>query len=108
MRPGVENYRFVSVGRCRMSDSITTQLDAPYAQQPATRAAARRVLDRLGAADLIGILGLDDVPEPEPKPVCGICGQPLSVNVSRGGCRKTPDCRRVTRRRLRDLAGGAS
>jgi hypothetical protein len=42
---------------------LDQHLDRPYARQPATRAAAVRVLERLGAADLIPMLGLDDADE---------------------------------------------
>jgi hypothetical protein len=56
-----------------MSDSVTTRLDAPYAQQPETRAAAVRALVRLGAADLLDMLGLVDVPERDLQ-ACPVCG----------------------------------
>jgi hypothetical protein len=59
-----------------MGESITTRLDAPYGQQPETRAAAVRVMQRLGATDLIEILGLDDTPAEDPN-LCPDCQQPL-------------------------------
>lgn len=45
-----------------MSDSLTTRLDTPYAQQPETRAAALRYLERTGNLDVATILGLVDDP----------------------------------------------
>ena len=45
-----------------MSDSLTTRLDVPYAQQPETRAAAVRYLERTGNADVAVILGLVEDP----------------------------------------------
>lgn len=75
-----------------MSDSITTHLDAPYGQQPETRAAARRVLDRLGATDLLDMLGLDDTPPPEPAPIvtCPTC---RNIAPKHGVCRRSRQCR---------------
>jgi len=72
-----------------MGESITTRLDEPYNQQPATRAAAVRVLQRLGAADLIEILGLDDTPPP-PGPT------PTGTNHGDGTLRCSK-CRHRTR-----------
>jgi hypothetical protein len=80
-----------------VSDSVTTKLDVPYGQQPETRAAARRVLARRGAADLFDILGLVD-PEPAPRfaddgrRLCPNCGQPLPSD-GRTSCRRAP-CRK--------------
>lgn len=48
-----------------MSDDLQNRLDRPYAQQPATLAAAARYLTRTDNADLLPMLGLAD-PEPEP------------------------------------------
>lgn len=45
-----------------MSDSLTTRLDTPYAQQPETRAAAVRYLERTGNLDVAMALGLVDDP----------------------------------------------
>lgn len=59
-----------------MSDAVVTRLDKPYAQQPETRAAATRYLERTGNADLLGPLGLVD--EPPPSPVCPVCGRRLT------------------------------
>lgn len=73
-----------------MSDSVTTKLDVPYGQQPETRAAAVRVLERLGAIDLIEMLGLGDVPEStEPagdRPLCRNCNRPVALD---GRCRRS-------------------
>lgn len=78
-----------------MSDSLTTRLDVPYAQQPETRAAARRYLERSGNADVIAILGLDDA-QPDPpayesrggKLYCRVCERRVQ---SDGVCRRA-DC----------------
>lgn len=72
-------------------DFVTTRLDAPYAQQPATRAAAARVLERLGATDLLEILGLVE-PKPEPVPEPKRCSRG-HVLPSHGICRRSEDCR---------------
>jgi hypothetical protein len=58
-----------------VSDAVVTRLDRPYAQQPETRAAATRYLERTGNADLLAALGLGD-DEPPPSP-CPVCGRPL-------------------------------
>jgi hypothetical protein len=79
-----------------VGESITTRLDAPYGQQPETRAAAVRVLTRLGAADVIEILGLDDIPTagdtpaavPAGRNTCASCHRPLNADGRA--------CRRVT------------
>lgn len=45
--------------------SIATHLDQPYAQQPETRAAALRFLERTGNGDVAKMLGLiEDTDEP--------------------------------------------
>lgn len=90
-----------------MSDSVTTKLDVPYGQQPETRAAARRVLDRLGAADLIDVLGLVDNTEPakrfadDGRRLCPDCGKPFPsddrAKCRRNACSKGPTARGVTR-----------
>ena len=59
-----------------MSDSVVTHVDRPYAQQPATRAAAIRYLERKGCTDLLAMLGL--VEEPPPSPECPVCGRRLT------------------------------
>lgn len=78
-----------------MSDSVTTRLDAPYAQQPETRAAAVRALVRLGAADLLEILGLVEPAPVAPKPVAH-CPRG-HVLPSHGVCRRSEDCRIAAR-----------
>lgn len=74
-----------------MSDSLTTRLDRPYGQQPATRAAALRVLEARDALDLVEALGLG--PEPE-RPAyifiggrqrCAVCWAPVRAD---GVCRQ--------------------
>lgn len=58
--------------------NLTTQLDRPYAQQDATRAAAVRVISGQDQADmLLDMLGLVE-PEREPggRPDCPACGRP--------------------------------
>lgn len=58
---------------------LETQLDRPYAQQPATRDAARRVISREEDADLLlAALGLveDEPPTVDGKPACPTCGRP--------------------------------
>jgi hypothetical protein len=75
--------------------NLGTHLDRPYAQQPDTRAAATRYLERTGHADLLDVLGLG--PEPDGPSVidgrecCPSCGKPLPDPVSNGGrkpCRR--------------------
>lgn len=81
-----------------MADSITTRLGLPYNQQPETRAQAVRVLNRLGAADLIEVLGLDD-DQPsgsrfasDGRRLCPACEYPLPTD-GRAGCRRN-ECER--------------
>lgn len=49
-----------------MSDSLATHVDKPYNMQPETREKAIRNLKRLGAEDLIEMLGLDQPRELQP------------------------------------------
>jgi hypothetical protein len=82
-----------------MGESITTRLDIPYNQQPATRAKAVRVMQRLGAADLIEALGLDDTPPP-PEPArtgINLGGGSLRCSKCRQRTRADGICRRKTR-----------
>lgn len=60
------------------------KLDRPYAQQPETRAAAVRVLERMGAGDLVDVLGLDQVEPERPRVIkmggrlkCAVCWCPV-------------------------------
>lgn len=59
-----------------MADSVVTHVDRPYGQQPETRAAATRFLERTGNADMLAPLGLVD-DEPPPSPECPVCGRRL-------------------------------
>lgn len=74
--------------------NLQTQLDRPYAQQPATRAAAVRFLERTGNGDLIAMLGLVDEPKPTVvggRQLCPRCGKPLPDPIANGGhkpCRR--------------------
>lgn len=80
-----------------MSGDLTTRLDKPYAQQPATRPAATRFLERTGNADVLAVLGLvDEEPEVAPDEGCAICGNKLP---SHGVCRKSGRCREAARER---------
>lgn len=75
-----------------MADHLATQVDKPYGQQPATRAAARRVVEREpDAAELIETLGLGDQPAAR-RHLCPTCGR---VNPRSGRCRSTLECRRA-------------
>lgn len=74
-----------------MADAVVTRLDRPYGQQPETRAAATRYLERTGNADLLGALGLVDEEQPA-HPVCPACDRPL-IKSKQGGWRS---CHRRT------------
>lgn len=74
-----------------MSDAVVTRLDRPYGQQPETRAAATRYLERTGNADLAAALGLTDDEQPV-RPACPTCEQPLG-KAKNGGWRP---CQRKT------------
>lgn len=71
--------------------SIETRVDRPYGQQPETRAAATRYLERTGNTDLIPLLGLDDqadeetVVDEDGRRVCPTCGKPLPDPIANGG-----------------------
>jgi hypothetical protein len=80
-----------------MGESITTRLDAPYGQQPKTRAAAIRVLTRTGNADLIEILGLTEPEPPAPAPPKGTHCPKGHRLPSHGICRRSEDCRIAAR-----------
>lgn len=75
-------------------NNLETHLDRPYAQQPATRAAAVRVLERTGNADLAEVLGLVDEPGPlviDGRQACPRCHKPLPDPIANGGhkpCRR--------------------
>lgn len=58
--------------------NLTTQLDRPYAQQPATRAAAVRVISGQDQAEmLLDMLGLVEPDRgPGERPDCPACGRP--------------------------------
>ena len=77
--------------------NLSTHLDRPYAQQPATRAAAVRYLTRTGNVDLIEVLGLADEPGPlvvGGRQCCPRCRKPLPDPITNGGhkpCRR-PAC----------------
>jgi hypothetical protein len=76
-----------------MSGDMSTQLDRPYAQQPATRQAAVRYIERKGYGDLLAMLGLVDDPEPviiDGRACCPTCEQPLPGD-GRRLCRR-PTC----------------
>jgi len=73
---------------------LQTQLDRPYAQQPATRAAAVAYLERKGYADLLDMLGLVDDTGPlviDGRQACPRCRSPLPDPISNGGFKP---CRR--------------
>lgn len=83
-----------------MSD-LQTPIDRPYAQQPETRAAALRFLERTGNADVAAALGLVDADtEPDELPdfyrtpsgyfACRACKQRTRTD---GVCRRA-DCHR--------------
>jgi len=74
-----------------VGDAVVTRLDRPYGQQPETRAAATRYLERTGNADLLAALGLIDDEQPT-RPACPTCGQPLGKG-KHGGYRP---CQRRT------------
>ena len=65
---------------------LETHLDRPYAQQPATREAARRVLRSRDAADLVEVLGQADEERPtvKGKPACPTCGRPRRTGKTGG------------------------
>lgn len=73
---------------------LQTQLDRPYAQQPATREAAIRRVSREEQADLLlAMLGLDDVGPliVDGRRSCPRCRNPLPDPVANGGhkpCRR--------------------
>lgn len=75
-----------------MSGDLTTQLDRPYAQQPATREAAIRRVSREKQADLLlAMLGLVNSPEPvviDGRACCPTCEQPLP-GAGRSVCRRS-------------------
>lgn len=78
-----------------MADAVATHLDRPYGQQPETRAAAARYLERTGNADVLDMLGLVDDTAPlviDGKHCCPNCRKPLPDPISNGG--RKP-CRRV-------------
>lgn len=79
-----------------MTDNLSTHLDRPYAWQPATRAAAMRVVGRQDEADLLlAMLGLVEKPEVEQAAThCALCGNKLP---SHGVCRKAQRCRAAAR-----------
>lgn len=68
-----------------MADAVVTRLDRPYGQQPETRAAATRYLERTGNADLAAALGLTDDEQPT-HPACPACERPL-IKDTHGGWR---------------------
>lgn len=74
---------------------LSTQIDRPYAQQPATRAAAARVISRQDQAELLlAMLGLVDKPGPlviDGQQACPRCEHPLPDPLLHGGHRP---CRR--------------
>lgn len=75
-----------------------TPVDRPYAQQPETRAAARRRLDREPDAELlIDALGLGDDAGPRVRD-CPFCGLPLPDPITAGGYKR---CIRVACKRAR-------
>ncbi len=89
-----------------MSGDMQTQLDRPYGQQPATREAAIRFLERTGNGDLLAALGLVDAPKPrwiDGRACCRVCDQPLRdggrVSCQRPTCPAGPASR--------ENAGGA-
>lgn len=92
-----------------------TMVDRPYAQQPATRAAAARYLIRTDNEDLLLILGLTDDPVADernraralaemhggvlrPEVLCPTCGR--AAPKSGAACRRSRQCRT-------DAVGGA-
>lgn len=85
--------------------SSITRLDAPYAQQPETRAAAAAYLTRTGNADLIDMLGLHGTDlgsefDEKGRRLCPACGGPLRPDRSlcrRLTCERGPKSREVKR-----------
>jgi hypothetical protein len=78
-----------------VADSVATQLDRPYAQQPETRAAAVARVSREEQADmLLDMLGLVDQACPlviDGRHCCPSCRKPLPDPISNGGrkpCRR--------------------
>jgi hypothetical protein len=73
-------------------DPSGIQLDSAPTVTSETRDAARRVLTRLGATDLLDILGLDDPAPPSPAPIvtCPIC---RNIAPKHGVCRRSRQCR---------------
>jgi hypothetical protein len=74
---------------------LETQLDRPYAQQPAIRDAARSRIGREKDADfLLDVLGLVDDPGPlviDGRQACPRCRKPLPDPIANGGhkpCRR--------------------
>lgn len=81
-----------------MSSNPVTAVDRPYAQQPETRAAARRRVEREPQAELlIDMLGLRDDAEPVSRD-CPFCGLPLPDPITSGGYKR---CIRVACKRAR-------
>lgn len=78
-----------------VGDSITTQLDDTVRVSAATRAKAIANMRRLGAADLLEILGLAEPAPVAPKPV-EHCPKG-HVLPSHGVCRRSEDCRIAAR-----------
>lgn len=75
-----------------------TAVDRPYAQQPETRAAARRRLAREPDAELlIDALGLGEADGPRNRD-CPLCGLPLPDPITAGGYKR---CIRVACKRAR-------
>jgi len=73
-----------------MAGDMQTQLDRPYGQQPATRDAAIRYLERTGNDDLLAMLGLVDAPKPvivDGRACCPVCEEPLRGD-GRSSCRR--------------------
>jgi len=91
-----------------VADAVVTRLDRPYGQQPETRAAAVRYLERTGNADVLGALGLVDEPEPPTvagRQVCPRCGKPLPDPIANGGhkpCRRSA-CRAAAAEEAGDI-----
>lgn len=90
---------------------LGVNLDKPYAQQPETRAAAVRFLERSGNTDVAEALGLVEDPIAAARSrakaaaelhgkgvngVCPICGNGLP---SHGVCRRREGCREAARAR---------
>lgn len=81
------------------SDHLGAQLDAPYGNTEETRIKAMWFTCRTGNRDpweVLGLVGPEPDPVPEPLGDCPICGNRLP---SHGVCRRRETCREAARER---------